>query len=162
MDGVKQIVAFLGLLIFSFSGKTLLTTTSNERAVRTASWFGLVFSTFLMNIETWMNVVTATFYATDLGPIYRVGADFNATRDALMIFTAAEVYVMAFGWFGFISSIFKLIEAPKLNSPGMKTRAVVGMCVAMACANIAVTINIVGGMVGVKNAYVELKNNLTK
>lgn len=163
MDGLKSIIAFIGLLIFVFSGKVLLTSTSNEKQARVVAWTGLLISPWLFSVEKWMNVFTATVYGSGLGPIYRVGADFDASQqNALMIFNATEIYIQAFGWFGFIGGIFKFIEAPRHNNPGLRRKAVGAMFIGMICANSAFTINVAGGIFGVKNAYSELKIKLTQ
>lgn len=162
MAGMKPIMAFIGLIIFGISGKVLLSSTSNEKQARAAAWSGLFFSTFLISIEKWMSIATATVYGSDLGAVYRVGTDFNNSRDALMIFNAVEVYVIAFGWFGFFAAIFKLAEAPKYNSPGMRRRALIAMFIAVAMVNIKFTIDIVG-MTFTQNGetYNSIKRTLT-
>ncbi|MGP5159774.1 hypothetical protein [Pseudoalteromonas prydzensis] len=162
MDGLKRVFWFVGVCIFAFSGKVLLSATSNERGVKAGAWFGLFFSTFLLSVERWMNIATSTLYGVNLGPIYRVGDGFQKTNDAAMIFSAAEVYVMAFGWFGFFAAIVKLIEAPRHNNPGMKRKAMIGMGIAVACANIQFTIDVAGKTFGVDNAYAEIREKLTK
>ena len=162
MDGGKQVVVVIGLLIFSISGTTLLKSTSNERGTRAASWFGLIVSPVFINIQKWMDITSATFYGTRMGPIYEnVGRDFSATNDALMIFNSAEIIIMAFGWAGFIGGWFKMSEAPKYNQPGIKRKAGAAIFIGMALANFSLTVDIAGGTFGVSSAYEKMKDNLT-
>ena len=154
MDGLKPMVAFGGFVMFALSGKALLNTSENEKKERAIAWSGLFFSTFLISIERWMGIATAS--------IYRVGVGYENTRDALAIFNAVEVYVIAFGWFGFIAAIIKLADAPKYNSPGMKRRALIAMGIAVAMANPKTTIDIVGFSVGKSNAYNSMRDVLTR
>ena len=162
MDGLKPMVAFGGFVMFALSGKALLNTSENEKKERAIAWSGLFFSTFPSSIERWMGIATASIYGSDLGPIYRVGVGYENTRDALAIFNAVEVYVIAFGWFGFIAAIIKLADAPKYNSPGMKRRALIAMGIAVAMANPKTTIDIVGFSVGKSNAYNSMRDVLTR
>ncbi|MGP4943205.1 hypothetical protein [Pseudoalteromonas nigrifaciens] len=163
MDGLKPMMAFGGLVIFTLSGKTLLTATHNEKQARAVAWSGLFFSTFLISIERWMNIASSTLYGGDLGPIYRVGQGFNNSQDALMIFNAVEVFVKAFGWFGFFAAVIKLSEAPKYNSPGMRRRAFIAMGIAVAMVNIEVTINIIGYVFTQEaDSYSSMKDILTR
>lgn len=162
MDGTKQVVGLIGFLIFVFSGRTLLKANANEKNVIAAAWTGLILSTFLMSIQRWMNILTTTLYGTDLGPVYRVGEDFQQTNDAAMIFIAAETYVIAFGWFALIAGTIKFIEAPKQQNPGLRRKATVGLIIAVMCANIQFTIDVAGATFGIDNAYQEAKNKLTR
>lgn len=110
-----------------------------------------------------MNIASSTLYGGDLGPIYRVGQGFNNSQDALMIFNAVEVFVKAFGWFGFFAAVIKLSEAPKYNSPGMRRRAFIAMGIAVAMVNIEVTINIIGYVFTQEaDSYSSMKDILTR
>lgn len=160
MKGVKQIVGFLGLLIFVMSIKSLLQSNSHEKGAQALAWSGMFFSTFLMSIQRWMNILSNSVYDTGLGPVFLVGSDFQRTNDMNMIFEALMVYANAFGWFSVISGTFRFYEAPKYNSPGHRRKATVLMVFGVFLANPEITIDLVGNTFGYDNAYNNIKNSL--
>ncbi|MEJ6534059.1 hypothetical protein [Pseudoalteromonas lipolytica] len=163
MEGAKAVIVVLGLFVFTISGTTLLKSTSNEKGVRAAAWFGLVISPVLINIQKWMDITSATFYGKKMGAVFdTVGRDFSATNDSLMLFNSAEIIIMAFGWFGFIAGWLKMSEAPKYNQPGIKRKAAAAIVIGMALANFKVSVDIAGGTFGVSDSYEKMKENLTQ
>lgn len=161
MSGIKFIVAAAGFVIFAYSGKVLLTANGHEKGAITGAWIGLFFSTFLISLQRWMDILTTTVYAQNLGPVFMLGEGFENTQNALMIFNAMEIYVIAFGWLGVIGGTFKFIEAPKQNNPGLKRKAAGALFIGVLLANIQFTIDVVGNTVGYDNAYNDLRKELT-
>lgn len=160
MAGVKQIVALVGLGIGVLSITTLLKADPHDKAARKLAWGGMFFSSMLISLQKWMNLLTNSLYRDELGPIFLVGSDFERTNNMSMIFEALQVYVIAFGWFALISGTFKFYEAPRYNSPGIRRRATALMVVGVFSANIAITIDIVGNSFGYSDAYQKMKDSL--
>lgn len=160
MKGLKQIVALAGLVIFVLSVKSLLQSNSHERGSQALAWGGLIFSSFLMSIQRWMNILSNTVYDTDLGPVYLVGSDFQQTNDINMIFDALIVYANAFGWFSLISGTLRFYEAPKFNNPGQRRKAAVLMLFGVFLANPEITIDVIGNTFGYENAFEGIKGSL--
>lgn len=153
MGAVRQVTAIVGLGMFLVSARTFLFAQQHEKTERGMAWGGLFFSGVFFSVHRWMDIVSASFLGSDLGPVFMVNSNIAQTNDAEMIFEAVRAFVNAAGWIIFILSAFKFYEAPKINAPGTRRSAVGKMLLAACMVQLEITINIIGGSVGIDDAY---------
>jgi hypothetical protein len=153
MGAVRQVTAIVGLFVFITSVRTFLFAQQHEKTERAMAWGGLFFSGFFFSVHRWMDIVSASFLGSNLGPVFMLNASINQTNDAEMIFEAFRSFINAAGWVVFILSAYKFYEAPKLNAPGTRRSAVWKMVLASCMVQLEITINILGATFGVDGAY---------
>ena len=158
MGAVRQVTAFVGFFVFIASVRTFLLAQQHEKTERTMAWSGLFISSVMFSVHRWMDIVSASFLGSNLGPVFMVNGAINQTNDTEMIFEAFKAFVNAAGWFIFISSAYKFYEAPKINAPGTRRSALGTMLLATTMVQLEITINIIGGTLGFDNAYQSIKD----
>lgn len=158
MGAVRQVTAFVGLFMFLASVKTFLFAQQHEKTERTMAWSGLFFSGVFFSVHRWMDIVSSSFLGTDLGPVFMINGQINQTNDAEMLFEALKAFINAAGWMIFITSAYKFHEAPRINSPGTRRSAIGKMLLAATMVQLEITINIIGGTIGIEDAYQSIQD----
>lgn len=162
MGAVRQITALIGMFIFFSSVRTFLLVQQHEKTERAMAWSGLFVSGFFFSVHRWMDIVSSSFLGSDLGPVFMVNAGIGQTNDTAMIFETLKTFINAIGWVFFITSAYKFHEAPRINSPGTRRSAIGKMILAACMVQLEITINIIGGSIGIDNAYQSIKDTYEK
>lgn len=158
MGAVRQVTAIVGFFMFIASLRTFFHAQQHEKTERAMAWSGLFFSGVFFSVHRWMDIVSASFLGTNLGPVFMVNAEINRTDNAEMIFEAFRAFLNAAGWIVFILSAYKFHEAPKINSPGTRRSAVGKMILAACMVQLEITINILGATIGIDDAYQSIQD----
>lgn len=158
MGAVRQVTAIIGLFIFFSSIRTFLLVQQHEKTERAMAWSGLFLSGVFFSAHRWMDIVSSSFLGSNLGPVFMVNAGIGQTNDTAMIFEALKSFINAVGWMFFLTSAYKFHEAPKINSPGTRRSALGKMILAALMVQLEITINILGGTIGIENAYQSIKD----